>query len=294
MNISAGGLEKLRKYGFSYPEYERKYERGMIFEYDHQEWIIGGLVSGENNDVPEKVLKNGVWLPGVEHLLMWLRYNSFSYTLLYEDNLFTLIATDSINQQMYEGREQLDLTSALVKVIKKICQSRKRDYLPKMPENHKTMIMNISLGELEKLREFGFAYPYYKNVYGKSMVFWYDHREWMIGGRVNGEKINLPEEVLKNGIWLPSVEQLLSWLRYNSFVYCLSYEDNMFAAVAKDCMNQQIYEVKNQLALTSALAEVILKICQSKKRDYLPKKPEGYKIIDEYDESVLLSNDPES
>jgi hypothetical protein len=62
--------------------------------------------------------------------------------------------------------------------------------------------------------------------------------------------------------------------------------------IATDCINQQVYEGRDKLTLTSVLVEVIKKICQSKKRDYLSKMPEGYRIIDDYDEDAMLSNIP--
>jgi len=144
--------------------------------------------------------------------------------------------------------------------------------------------MNTSIGMIEKLRKYGFVFPRFDNETQKGMVFWYDNQEWLEGGRFLSDKPSLPSKVLDNGVWLPSDEHLFMWLEYNSFDYSVFYKDKLFSFIAFDIVLAITYKVENQTTLISALVKIIKKICQSKKRDYIPVEPEGYRIIDEYPE----------
>jgi len=142
MNVSIGHIEKLRKHGFSFPHYENEIrngivEKGMVFWYDCEEWIEGGQVFSDQLSLRDVVIKNGVWLPSLEYLLLWLKYNSFSYQLIYTEGRFSVIAEDIILSELYEGANQGTIIDALVKVIKRICQSKKRAYVPVLPKGYK-------------------------------------------------------------------------------------------------------------------------------------------------------------
>ena len=150
----------------------------------------------------------------------------------------------------------------------------------------------ISEGSYLKIKRQGFQYPSLENqaYIGKHIL--YDGQEWIIGGCTSGKSVSIPAKVLSQGMWLPTILELLQWLEYCEFVYTFSfgYDENgydVYECAALDSKTKTKFTASSS-TMEFAIVKLISKIVRSKEREYLPQEPEGYEIIDEYDESKLL------
>ena len=128
--ISLNVLQKLKASGFSYPEYEHFLNNGMLFYYQGDEYLIGGYSKGNFSEQDIEVAKNGVWIPEASQLLSWLAHTDFCTTITNDgEGCYKVQATDLVNGSIYYGRD-LTFANALAVVIKKICRSKQREYIP--------------------------------------------------------------------------------------------------------------------------------------------------------------------
>lgn len=119
--------QQLKKSGFTYKHYQNpdNYQKGMAFWYKGKEWVYGGNVLSDNEDLPEEI-KNGIWLPDESYFLEWLSENAFQFTIKY-DQIYRIEATDSITNEHYRGKGA-DLSQALAYLITSICKKNVREY----------------------------------------------------------------------------------------------------------------------------------------------------------------------
>ena len=130
--ITLNTLQSLKDVGFSYPEYEHFLNNGMLFYYQGDEYFIGGYSNGNFSKQDMEIARNGVWLPEASQLLAWLVHTGFRVTITNEENgYYNIQAIDLINGSEYKGKD-LTFANTLAVVIKKICKSQKREYIPEV------------------------------------------------------------------------------------------------------------------------------------------------------------------
>lgn len=130
--ITVHTLRKLKKAGFSYPEYEHSLQTGMVYYYQDDEYTIGGGTFASFSEFDKAAARDGEWLPDSEQLLSWLKYTDFKVDISVEGNYFAVQATDLINGSVFT-RDGFTLANALAFLIRKICKSKQREYVPRSP-----------------------------------------------------------------------------------------------------------------------------------------------------------------
>lgn len=127
--------EELKKIGFQFPDYEHFCEAGMTYWYNKKEYVIGGFWDQKQTAFDHEVAENGVWLPDSEQLMEWLQRNDFDVIIHWNDALqyFDVHATDMQTSTRYDAGGG-DICNSLGKLIKKICKSNERDYIPRPVE----------------------------------------------------------------------------------------------------------------------------------------------------------------
>lgn len=125
MNIDYFTAQDLRRIGFTYQFWDQNPQKGMVFWYRGQEWVVGGRVLSKDIDIPEDVVKKGLWLPDSDYLLMWLSDNDFTIDIKYEGRYYA-VAEDPYTHTRYKGAHDT-LAFALSKVISKIYKKKERE-----------------------------------------------------------------------------------------------------------------------------------------------------------------------
>ncbi len=129
----------------------------------------------------------------------------------------------------------------------------------------------ITIDTLRKLQAVGFTYPEYEHFLNVGMLFFYNDDEYLIGGFCNDNFSEKDIEVAQQGVWLPESSQLLEWLKNTHFNVKITLNEEAYYSVqATDTINQSLYSGSGY-PLANALAKVIIKICKSKQRAYIPE-----------------------
>ena len=129
--ITIDTLREMKAVGFSYPDYEHFLNYGMLYYYHDDEYFIGGYSDGDFSDLDKEVTQQGEWLPEATQLLEWLTNTDFKVSISVDDGqYFSIQAIDMIDGTLFNGGG-LTLANALAKTITKICESNRRDYVPK-------------------------------------------------------------------------------------------------------------------------------------------------------------------
>lgn len=69
--------KKLDSVGFSFQDYERFLNVGMVYSYQEDEYIVGGFCNAEFSQTDKEVTSNGEWLPDSHQLFRWLQQCGF-------------------------------------------------------------------------------------------------------------------------------------------------------------------------------------------------------------------------
>ena len=130
-NITFNTMLKLKSVGFAYPDYEHYLNKGMLYFYRDDEYLIGGnsLAGFSEND--QLASQQGCWLPDDSQLLKWLQETEFDVLIQWNsaERYFHIWATDCQNSVKYTAGGII-LVDALAKLIYKICKSARRPYIP--------------------------------------------------------------------------------------------------------------------------------------------------------------------
>lgn len=145
---------------------------------------------------------------------------------------------------------------------------------------------HITIYTLRKLQSVGFSYPEYEHFLNIGMLYFYHNDEYLIGGFTEGTFSEQDKEVAQKGDWLPEAAQLLAWLRNTEFDVTVSVNEAHYSVQAFDSINASVYS-GNDYTLANALANVIYKICKSKRRKYSPKATFRLPIINEKDNDLM-------
>ena len=138
---------------------------------------------------------------------------------------------------------------------------------------------NITVNTLRDLKAVGFSYPEYEHELNFGMLYFYHDDEYQIGGFCPDDFTEQDRIVAQQGEWLPDSSQLLEWLGNTDFSVNILMDDvHHFSVQATDTLNGLVY-TGGGYGLANALAKVILKICKSKKREYIPRTTLRLQII---------------
>ncbi|NOW06141.1 hypothetical protein [Clostridium beijerinckii] len=120
--------------------------------------------------------------------------------------------------------------------------------------------MSLSLKEANKLKELGFRRHEYNDKVYPTDIFEYNGETWSVGGRIvpNGNLI-CNEDIYINGVWLPNIDDLLSWLENNDCTYNLSYNGLGYKIVIVD-RNNKVFKGKGgtlEFSIFNALIKIL-------------------------------------
>lgn len=121
--------------------------------------------------------------------------------------------------------------------------------------------MYLSKKLSEELIKLGFKRSHYIDEVAPFDIYYYEDTEWAVGGKIfPNSNLTSPEEVYKQGTWLPTTYDLLTWLEENNCVFSITNNGQGYKIEVTDSEGN-IYKAK---AGTSehVLYNVIIKILQ--------------------------------
>ena len=121
------------------------------------------------------------------------------------------------------------------------------------------------------MRAAGFSYPEFENILNNGMMYYYLGDEYIIGGFSQEGFSECDKLVQQNGCWLPDEAHLLNWLNANGFSYSLQWSNDQkrYRIEVNDSICNASYTAGG-IDVINTLAKVIIKICKSKLRSYIP------------------------
>ena len=133
MNLTIDMMLNLKKYGFSFEEFEHDCNPGLVYYFDNCEHIIGGKCDESpctNED--QYIAEKGTWLPNASHLMLWLQWKqncdvSIQYTA--ENRYF--YGKVIISENVEINGSGPDLLCCLYKCVLKICKYEHSQKVPK-------------------------------------------------------------------------------------------------------------------------------------------------------------------
>lgn len=127
MNLDAYHAQELYSLGFHFRRLQENPHKGMVFQYEDSEWVIGGEKETEIENADMEIIKKGIWLPSEEELICWLQYNDFVFVLAFQGFFFEIKCRDSITGTAYTAEAPTpDL--ALFRIIKKVLTKGERAF----------------------------------------------------------------------------------------------------------------------------------------------------------------------
>lgn len=126
--------------------------------------------------------------------------------------------------------------------------------------------MYLGEEDAKKLISLGFKRTYYVDEIAPFDIYKLNDDDWCVGGRIIPDEILLsPEEVYKNGLWLPNIYDLMLWLERNEFKYILShnYEGLVYRIEVFDEDKNSLVKAKGG-TVENVLFKVISKLLEMK------------------------------
>lgn len=140
--------------------------------------------------------------------------------------------------------------------------------------------MNVTVYVASELFSLGFTYNFYQNNPQKGMIYHYNNAEWIIGGSCDSDFTQEDLKIIKEGVWLPSVNYLLEWLTDNDFVFAIVNTNGFYEIDCVDAITKTKYHTSTP-TLDYSLSVIIKKILKKKEREFDTKVKESYAIIEE-------------
>lgn len=82
MYLSEFFANKLKKLGFQRTYYVNEIAPFDVFQYNEQEWVIGGRILPEENLLAKSVIYHeGTWLPNSYDLIKWITDHGYTFNL---------------------------------------------------------------------------------------------------------------------------------------------------------------------------------------------------------------------
>lgn len=136
--------------------------------------------------------------------------------------------------------------------------------------------MSLTKTEAEKLFNLGFKRPSFADLVYPQDIFEFQSSTWVVGGRILPSGTLLcDEKIYKEGSWIPSLSDLLSWLEENECTFTMVFSGNGYKIEVYDNKNKK-YKGKGG-TLEFALYKVILGILEEYGGDPVIKK---YHVIE--------------
>ncbi|MED4732206.1 hypothetical protein P9597_29620 [Aneurinibacillus migulanus] len=120
--------------------------------------------------------------------------------------------------------------------------------------------MSLSRKEAEKLFQLGFKRAAYADEVYPQDTFEYEDATWIIGGKILPSGTLLcDEKIYKEGKWIPSLADLISWLEDNDCIYSLTYTGLTYKTEASDNLGRN-YKSKGatpEYALFNTIVKIL-------------------------------------
>ncbi|MDH6353515.1 MULTISPECIES: hypothetical protein [Brevibacillus] len=121
--------------------------------------------------------------------------------------------------------------------------------------------MSLSKAEAERLFNLGFKRPEFTDEVYPQDIFDYQNSTWIVGGRLLPSGTPLcDEKIYKEGTWIPSLADLISWLEESDCTFTMSYGGLGYKIEVTDG-NKKKYKGKGG-TLEFALLKVILQVLE--------------------------------
>ncbi|CAM4490547.1 hypothetical protein [Paenibacillus tarimensis] len=122
--------------------------------------------------------------------------------------------------------------------------------------------MSLTRKEAEELFKLGFKRPSYADEVYPQDIYEYDDSIWVVGGRVIPKSTLLSDAVIyKEGTWIPALDDMLSWLEDNDYLFELCYIGNGYKIKVVDTEGNE-YKAKGSTPLFVCY-KVILKLLET-------------------------------
>lgn len=136
--------------------------------------------------------------------------------------------------------------------------------------------MSLSRTEAEKLFKLGFKRAAYADEVYPQDIYEYKNATWVVGGRIIPSSTLLcEEEIYKQGIWVPSMADLITWLEEMDCEFTLSHYGSSYK-VEVSTSDEQRFKGKG-ISVEMGLFKVICQILQAFGGAPVQKR---YKIIE--------------
>ena len=136
--------------------------------------------------------------------------------------------------------------------------------------------MSLSKTEAEKLFDLGFKRPVYADEVYPQDVYEHKNTTWVIGGRiVPSSTLLCGEEIYKQGTWIPSMTDLITWLEEMDCEFTLSLVASGYK-VEVYTSDEQSFKGKG-ISVEMVLFKVICRILKAYRGTPVQNK---YKVID--------------
>lgn len=136
--------------------------------------------------------------------------------------------------------------------------------------------MSLSGIDAEKLFKLGFKRPVSADRVYPQDIYEYKNTTWVIGGRIVPETTLLcEEEVYSQGIWVPSTDDLITWLEDTNCKFIISYDNSIYRIEVVTNENHKFKE--KGYSVEWSLFKVICKILKAFGGPPMQKE---YKVIE--------------
>lgn len=120
--------------------------------------------------------------------------------------------------------------------------------------------MSLTRTEAEKLFKLGFKRPEYADEVYPQDIYDYQNATWVIGGRIVPESTLLcEEEVYRQGLWIPSMTDLVTWLEEMDCEFTLSYNGSSYKVEVSTSDNQRFKGkgISIEMSLFKAVCQIL-------------------------------------
>ena len=131
--------------------------------------------------------------------------------------------------------------------------------------------MNLTYDMMLKLQSVGFEFKQFEHECSPGMVYYYDNKEYTIGGAWDGTSCSVHEQkIARDGIWLPNEGDLARWLELTNHDIEIKYFDSYYHGKATDELGN-VFEGGGG-DLLCCLYKMIYKVCKKSNGSIKPEK----------------------
>ncbi len=119
--------------------------------------------------------------------------------------------------------------------------------------------MSLSKTEAEKLFKLGFTRPDYADEVYSQDLYEYNNESWIVGGRIlPSSTLFCEEEVYRQGIWIPAISDLITWLEEMNMKFDLHFDGSNYKVEVST--NKKLYKGKGisvEISLFKAIIQIL-------------------------------------